>query len=106
MGPVVYIVGVLTALLCAVLLLRGRRRLAGRRRRDLVGAADAGVVAVQAAQRVIGREEPAVGQPPVESDFERVVLALRLRRLEWSSLARGGHQLRNALAGQNGHGRP
>ena len=66
----------------AHLLLRVVRQDAGRRRVDLVGVGRAGVVAVQAAQRVIRAAEPVVREPPFECDLERIELPLGFRRGE------------------------
>ena len=84
----------------ARLLLRGRRAAAGGRRRDLVGGGETRVVAVQAAQRVVGAEEPVVGEALVVAELQRVVLALRTRRVE-----AGRRAAASGTAARSGRGR-
>ena len=62
----------------ARLLLRRAGGHAGRRRADFVRVRQAGVVAVQTAQGVVGAAEPVVREAAAEAELERVVLALRL----------------------------
>jgi hypothetical protein len=55
----------------AGLLLCGRGAAAGGRRGDLVRRGETRVVAIQAAQRVVGAEEPVVGEALVVAELER-----------------------------------